>query len=831
MRASSIAEPQSIVLARLWRFALTLAGVCLAALASRSFAQGMLVAPVWIADAVTLAAVLKASSGQRAETLTAGFLGAVAANFLTGVDPVLSASLPAFNAAGVALCAALILTRIDGPIDLMRRRDLVLFVVGSMAAALVSAGAAGAVLALVKNEAPLFSLRIWAMADAVGLIMVTPILLLLGDVRAQLLSRRITPARLTPLAILAVITFLCCWQTRFPLMFLILPMWAYAAAELEFVGLAAGAVIVGGISTGLTAVGRGPVVMPEGDPLDQILVMQVFVAFSTLAMLEFTAGVIHRRRMTQSLEVLNREAEQRRAGAVEAHRRAQMAESIAGLGYWRVDLKTGVVDWSPQIYALFGLPRGTPTQSGGLAKLIHPEDRDEAEAAFKRICTTGEPEHAEARVITPNGEVRVIRSWSTAEFDTSGKVSAVMYVLMNVTEQRRVEAELRKARDAAEQAAVVKAEFLANMSHELRTPLTNILGFTALASAEDDMPDTVRRYIERVTNASKALLTLVNDVLDFSKLEAGEIRLEPRPVDMPQLAREVMDLFGQQAAAKGVALALDLADGIPPAVALDADRVRQVLINLVGNAVKFTAEGEVTLELGYDPDAGLLSAAVTDTGPGIEADRRSQLFQRFSQVDGSSTRTFGGTGLGLAICKGLVEAMGGEIGVETEAGKGSRFWFEVPTPAVDAVEAASASASVAALSLGNRFLVVDDNPANRALVRAILTTLGADIVEASDGYEGVKAAMELPFDVILMDMRMPGLSGEEAVAEIRRGGPNAACPIIAFSASADPHQLAELRRLGFDGCLGKPFTLTDLIRAVETAMAVNAEQEELSHYG
>jgi PAS domain S-box-containing protein len=817
-------------MARLGRLALTAAGVGLAALASRSFAQGMTVAPVWIADAVTLAAVLKAAPGRRLETLAAGLAGAVAANLISGVDPLLAVILPAFNVLGVALAAGLMLSRIEGSVDLMRRRDLVLFIVGSVAAALVSAGAAGAVLALVKNESPLLSLQVWAMADAVGLIMVTPMLMMLGDVRAQLLARRITPGRLAPLAVLAAVTFATCWQTRYPLMFLILPVWAYAAAELEFVGLAAGAVIVGGISVALTAAGRGPVVLAQGDPLHKILLMQVFAAFSTLAMLEFTAGVIHRRRMTHSLEALNRQVEERRAGAVESNRRAQMAESVAGLGYWRVDLKTGVVDWSPQIYALFGLPRTAP-QSTNLASLLHPDDRQTARERFKRICATGEPQHSESRVITPGGEVRIVRSWSTAEFDESGAVSAVMYVVMDVTAQRRIEAELRQARDAAEQAAVVKAEFLANMSHELRTPLTSILGFTSLAAAENDMPDTVRHYIDRVTIASKALLTLVNDVLDFSKLEAGEIRLEPRPVDMPRLAREVMDLFSGQAAAKGVGLTLNLADGIPPAVALDADRVRQVLINLVGNAVKFTSEGEVTLELGYDGDAEMLTAAVVDTGPGIEAGRCSQLFQRFSQVDGSSTRTFGGTGLGLAICKGLIEAMGGEIGVETEAGKGSRFWFAAPAPEVDPVEAATASASAAALSLGNRFLVVDDNRANRDLVRAILTTLGADIVEASDGREGVKAAMELPFDVILMDMRMPGLSGEEAVAEIRRGGPNAACPIIAFSASADPRQLEQLRRLGFDGCLAKPFTLTDLISAVEMAIASNAQADEFIDHG
>jgi CheY-like chemotaxis protein len=322
--------------------------------------------------------------------------------------------------------------------------------------------------------------------------------------------------------------------------------------------------------------------------------------------------------------------------------------------------------------------------------------------------------------------------------------------------------------------------------------------------------------------ASKALLTLVNDVLDFSKLEAGEIRLAPRPTDMAALCREVLDLFGEQASAKGISLTFAPGAAIPDAVALDSDRLRQVLINLVGNAVKFTSYGGVTLSMDYDTEAELLTTSVTDTGPGISEDRRSSLFQRFSQIDGSSTRTFGGTGLGLAICKGLIEAMGGEIGVNTGEGRGSRFWFEIPATAVDPVQAASASATVAALSLGNRFLVVDDNRANRDLVRAILASLGAEIVEASDGLEGVKAAMELPFDVILMDMRMPGMNGEEAVAEIRRGGPNAGCPIIAFSASADPGQIDHLRRLGFDSCLPKPFTLSDLIKAVEAALAMDA---------
>ena len=358
------------VLARLGRFVLTTACVLLAALASRSFAQGMPVAPVWIADAVTLAAVLKARRGRRIEALIAGFLGGVAANLLTGVAPLLSAALPALNILGVALCSALMLTQAKGGApDLMRRRDLVVFIMGSIVAAVVSAAGAGLVLGLAMNESPLVSLQVWALADGVGLIMVTPMLMMAGDVRAQLLARTVTARRLLPLVLLTAVTAMACWQTRYPLAFLILPVWAYAAAELEFLGLAAGALIVGGLSIASTAAGRGPIVLPQGDPLRQILLMQVFAAFSTVAMLEFTSGVIHRRRMTRSLEVMNRQAEQRRAGAVENTRRAQMAEAIAGLGYWRIDIKTGVVDWSPQIYALFGLPlcgvwvRGRPNRA------------------------------------------------------------------------------------------------------------------------------------------------------------------------------------------------------------------------------------------------------------------------------------------------------------------------------------------------------------------------------------------------------------------------------------------------------------------------------------
>jgi signal transduction histidine kinase/ActR/RegA family two-component response regulator len=822
-RNAWIRRGAGLLAAALWMF--------LAALGSISFAHGMHVTPVWMANAVALSFVLRAQPGRRAEVLLACLAGNWAADVLTRDPLPLGLALSSCNAVEVALCASLML-RLGGPQpDLTRRRDLLVFIASAAVSALVSAVPAALALGLFRDQNVGRDLMVWAMGDAAGLVMVTPVLLMWPDVRAQLLARPLTWRQLIPLLLLAAATTLIFGQNTYPLAFIILPIWAAAAAELEFLGLTAGALIVGGVSIWLTSVGRGPIMMVGGGPVRQIMVLQLFIAFTNLTLLEFTAWVIQRRRLTQSLEVMTRQAEQRRAGAVEDHRRAQMAEAVAGLGYWRVDLKTGAMDWSPQIYKLFGLPRSLSPQGARLSERVHPDDLADARAGYDRVIATGEPQHQEVRIITFEGQVRIIRCWSTAERDETGAVCAVLNAVMDVTDQRQVESELRQARDAAEQAAVVKGEFLANMSHELRTPLTSILGFTSLAAAEAEMPETVRRYIDRVNIASKALLTLVNDVLDFSKLEAGEIRLEPRPTDMAALGGEVLALFSEQASVKGIDLALDLSPSLPAAILVDSDRLRQVLLNLVGNAIKFTDRGHVTLGLDFDEDEERLKASVLDTGPGIGPERRPHLFQRFSQVDGSSTRTFGGTGLGLAICKGLIEAMHGAIGVDTDEGRGACFWFEVPTTAVDPVEVARVSASVSALSLGNRFLVVDDNRANRDLVRAILATLGADIVEASNGLDGVREAMELPFDVILMDMRMPGLSGEEAVAEIRSCGPNVATPIIAFSASADAGQMDHLRRLGFDGCLPKPFTLTDVIGAVRAALASVENELELQHDG
>jgi CheY-like chemotaxis protein len=358
---------------------------------------------------------------------------------------------------------------------------------------------------------------------------------------------------------------------------------------------------------------------------------------------------------------------------------------------------------------------------------------------------------------------------------------------------------------------------MANMSHEIRTPLTAVIGFSELLSQRPDLDELSRRFVHRVSSAGQALLAIVNDVLDFSKLEAGQVEITPRPVSPLAIAQDALALFAPQADAKGLWLECSAEGELPALVMVDPDRVRQVLLNLLGNAVKFTDHGAVRLFVAYDPATAMLRMRVEDTGAGMSAEQQTKLFQRFSQVDASSTRKHGGTGLGLAISKGLTEAMGGGIAVTSAPGGGSVFNFHISAPIAaepgSGRDLAGAATAVRRLD-GVRVLVVDDNPVNRELARTVLEHLGAEVSEASGGRAAVDAAAVEPFDCILMDLRMPELSGEAALTEIRDGsGPNRDVPILAFTADADLNLLNGDH--AFDGLISKPISAVDLIDAVD----------------
>ena len=390
--------------------------------------------------------------------------------------------------------------------------------------------------------------------------------------------------------------------------------------------------------------------------------------------------------------------------------------------------------------------------------------------------------------------------------------ATVLPVAAALASRQRLEGELREALAQAQAASEAKADFLANMSHEIRTPLTAIIGFSGLLDSAAGLPSQARLYVERIGRSGRALLSIVNDILDFSRIEAGHVTLSLAPVDPLALARGTLDLVEDQAAAKGLALTLDG----PPDLGLvmaDAERVRQVLLNLVSNAIKFTARGGVSVRVARE--GARLTFSVTDTGVGVPEALVPRLFDRFWQVDNSSTRQFGGSGLGLAICKSLVDLMGGDIGVESREGQGSTFWFGLPAPSAQAAEPDKVGVEGPAVVSAAHILVVDDVPANRELVRAMLTAMGHSLVEAEGGAEAVAAAEQETFDLILMDMQMPGMDGLEATRAIRAGSaPNVATPIVALTANVLPAQVAQCLEAGMNDHLAKPIAPMELLSKI-----------------
>ena len=441
----------------------------------------------------------------------------------------------------------------------------------------------------------------------------------------------------------------------------------------------------------------------------------------------------------------------------------------------------------------------------------------------------GQTQSFQRTLIKPSGEVG--HTWTNyiPDLDAEGRAQGFYVLVSDVTALKRVEDELQAAntlltvaRDEAEAAASVKSEFLANVSHELRTPLTSIIGFSNLLEPRLAGDEVSHRFASRIRHAADALLTAVNDILDFSKLEAGQVEIEPRPVHVARFLDDAVGLLAPQAAEKGLSLICDSARAPDTPVMLDDTRLRQILLNLVSNAVKFTGTGSVTVSVARVAGTKRLRFEVRDTGSGIPVERQEQLFKRFSQVDASTTRLHGGTGLGLAICKGLVEAMGGDIGVQSVLGEGSVFFFEVPLVEAGAALLMSDEQRRDGPEplAGLRLLVVDDNAFNRELVRLIGTAAGMDVLEADCGEAGIGLAREHPVDLILMDMRMPGMDGATAARAIASGtGPNAATPILAFSADVATQAGAAGAVGPFAGAVAKPLVPASLLQGLREALA------------
>jgi signal transduction histidine kinase/ActR/RegA family two-component response regulator len=373
------------------------------------------------------------------------------------------------------------------------------------------------------------------------------------------------------------------------------------------------------------------------------------------------------------------------------------------------------------------------------------------------------------------------------------------------------EAELEKARQAAEVANQAKSMFVANISHEIRTPVNGLLGMLEL-SLMDDMPDGHRETLQTAKSSTLSLLGLLNDLLDFSKIDAGGMALESIPFDLPKLVNDVARLFRPQARQKGLELAVDVPQ--MPLVEGDPTRIRQVLLNLVGNAVKFTERGRVSIEVsvrGSDPLEVRFS--VSDTGIGIPREKLPLIFEAFTQADSDTTRRYGGTGLGLAICNRLIALMGGTLEVHSDAGKGSRFTFNLRlvkalgTPAAVVEEPAPKIPPL-------RVLVVEDNTINQRVTEGLLSRDGHDVTIAANGVEAVAACESGGFDLVLMDVHMPEMGGLQATQVIRASEKGGHVPIIGLTASASDSDRRQCLEAGMDEYVAKPFRFDDLARAI-----------------
>ncbi len=495
--------------------------------------------------------------------------------------------------------------------------------------------------------------------------------------------------------------------------------------------------------------------------------------------------------------------------------RLKLAQTALSMGTWEVDLRSRTVQCSEQCLRLYGITaQGEKITLDEWHSRVHPDDRDRKIAAARSRLNSHEPFERQFRVLWSDGAVRWLHSQALVVFDEDGSAARVIGVDFDISEHKRIQEELARAKEAAEAASRAKSEFLANMSHEIRTPMNGVVGMTELA-LETELTPIQREYLNTVKLSADSLLTVINDILDFSKIEAGKLELDPVEFRLRDFLDETCKLIALRAHQKGLELACDVSPSVPYCVIADPVRIRQVLLNLIGNAIKFTDRGEVvvTVESELAGGNGLdLRFAVRDTGIGIVPEKQKAIFQPFAQADGSTTRRFGGTGLGLTICERLVTMMGGRIWVESAAGQGSTFHFSVAAGCGKELSPQSAS-DVRALA-GVRVLVVDDNATNRSILAEVLSLWGMQPLVAENAAEAIRLyhSSSVSIPLILTDVHMPDMDGFEMAANIKNSA--AAATIVMLTSGSHAGDVARCKDLGIEAYLSKPVSQKELQAAI-----------------
>ncbi len=506
------------------------------------------------------------------------------------------------------------------------------------------------------------------------------------------------------------------------------------------------------------------------------------------------------------------------------------AAKAGGIGTWYWSFADTQFEWDESMYELYQLKATVPYEAiyPYWLNMIVAEQRKLVAQSFQQAMQTRSRFAEEFRIRLNDGSQKYIRS-SAVPYVEDGVLVGMVGSDVDITTEKEREASLLEAKQQAENANHTKGVFLANMSHEIRTPLNGIIGLTDLTLQTHLSPDQ-RQKLERVFDASKGLLSILNDILDYSKMEAGMMRLEQVPFSVAQLLDDVAHVFGINAQRKGLQIQVELDEQLPAYLSGDVFRLTQVMNNLVGNAIKFTDNGSITLKavlLTQEQQQARIRLEVQDTGVGIAPENQDKIFRAFSQEDASITRVYGGTGLGLAIAKQLVSLMQSDLQLSSEVNIGSRFWFDLSLPIAETPQQTLAEIRRGHhhFSCQGKILLCEDNPVNQAVALGYLEGYGCRVDVANHGAEGVELAAKQDYDLVLMDLQMPVMDGYQAARLIRQR--DAKIPIVALSAAVLPEERARVKQAGMNEHLAKPIDVPQLQQVLSRYLKVtlNAKPE------
>ncbi len=780
---------------------------------------------IWLPNAFAVAVLMRARLRTELPFLIACLAAGVGANMVLQVPNMAAVMFSLANLAEIT--AVLALTRIAGrgPPDMNRLGDLGRFVwagglIGPLVSALIAVPALGGGIDGLRAGA-----LTWFLTNSLAMVLIVPAALLLFDRWAGRLPAAPASA-LESGALLTggmVITFLVFSQTHYPLVFLIQPITLLHAFRLGSLGSALHVGGVAVVAAAMTAAGHGPLALASGGGIAELHLLQAFVAANFLTGLPVAAILAGRDRILTRLEAGKREVDLLAANISDAILRFDPA---------------GVCTYaSPSVRAVMGAAPAAYLGQHASARL-HPEARDRTLEAMDRL-TGGTSDHervtyrrladsADGSPVFLEADCTVVRNPGTRALE------GVVVAVRNVTERVELELLLTRARRQAENAARAKSDFLANMSHEIRTPMNGVLGFAELM-LQGDLDADQRRFAELIVQSGRSMMMLLNDVLDLSKIESGQFAIDRAPVNLHTSLADCAALHRPSATRKGVTLDLEsdcngdpggsYGETRPPWLLTDGLRLRQILLNLIGNAVKFTEAGHISVSYSIAPHE--VRITVADSGIGISPLQLEAIFHPFAQGETDTARRFGGTGLGLSISRQLAALLGGRIEVESAPGEGSRFTLVLPAtlappPADEAVTRAPPPSDLPPTPLApSRILLVEDHDINRLLVAEMLERCGQDVDVAHDGNEGIAMVIDSimrgrPYDLVLMDVQMPDCDGLAATQAIRAEGIGPGLlPIIALTANAYPEDVAAARAAGMQGHLAKPVVFAQLARALQ----------------